>query len=101
MNGGSTILVTGGAGFIGSHTCLVLLDRGYEVVVADNYSNSSPGALDRVQKLAGRPLRAYDVDLHDRRDERGGAGDERLLRPLSFSQREGPLDKLELQRVGE
>lgn len=65
MNGGSTILVTGGAGFIGSHTCLVLLDRGYEVVVADNYSNSSSGALDRVQKLVGRPLRAYDVDLRD------------------------------------
>ncbi len=63
---GSTVLVTGGAGFIGSHTCLELLDRGYEVVVADNYSNSSPRALDRVQKLAGRPLRAYEVDLRDR-----------------------------------
>ena len=66
MSDGSTVLVTGGAGFIGSHTCLELLDHGYEVVVADNYSNSSPGALDRVQKLAGRPLRAYDVDLRDR-----------------------------------
>ena len=59
MSDGSTILVTGGAGFIGSHTCLELLHRGYEVVVADDYSNSSPHALDRVQKLAGRPLRAY------------------------------------------
>jgi len=66
MGDGSTVLVTGGAGFIGSHTCLELLDRGYEVVVADNYSNSSPRALDRVQKLAGRPLLAYDVDLRDR-----------------------------------
>ena len=67
LSDGSTILVTGGAGFIGSHTCLELLDRGYEVVVADDYSNSSPHALDRVQKLAGRPLRAYCVDLRDRR----------------------------------
>ena len=66
MSDGSTVLVTGGAGFIGSHTCLGLLDDGYEVVVADNYSNSSPRALDRVQKLAGRPLLAYDVDLRDR-----------------------------------
>ncbi|HUK69715.1 MAG TPA: UDP-glucose 4-epimerase GalE [Streptosporangiaceae bacterium] len=66
MTEGSTVLVTGGAGFVGSHTCLELLDRGYEVVVADNYSNSSPRALDRVQKLAGRPLRAYEVDIRDR-----------------------------------
>jgi UDP-glucose 4-epimerase len=62
----STILVTGGAGFIGSHTCLELLNKGHEVVVVDNYSNSSPRALDRVQKLAGRPLTAYEVDIRDR-----------------------------------
>jgi UDP-glucose 4-epimerase len=61
-----TVLVTGGAGFIGSHTCLELLEHGYEVVVVDDYSNSSPGALDQVQKLAGRPLTAYQVDLRDR-----------------------------------
>jgi UDP-glucose 4-epimerase len=62
----STVLVTGGAGFIGIHTCLDLLDHGYDVVVVDNYSNSSPRALDRVQKLAGRPLIAYEVDIRDR-----------------------------------
>jgi UDP-glucose 4-epimerase len=61
-----TVLVTGGAGFIGSHTCVDLLERGYEVVVVDNYSNSSAAALDRVQKIAGRPLIAYEVDLRDR-----------------------------------
>jgi UDP-glucose 4-epimerase len=44
----STVMVTGGAGFIGSHTCLELLTRGYEVVVVDDHSNSSPGALDQV-----------------------------------------------------
>ena len=61
----TTVLVTGGAGFIGTHTCLDLLEHGYEVVVIDNYSNSSPAALDRVQKLAGRPLTAYTGDLRD------------------------------------
>jgi UDP-glucose 4-epimerase len=61
-----TVLVTGGAGFIGSHTCVDLLERGYEVVVVDDYSNSSPAALDRVQKIAGRPLIAYEADLRDR-----------------------------------
>ena len=66
MTEGSTILVAGGAGFIGSHTCLELLDHGYDVVVVDNYSNSSPRALERVQKLAGRPLTAYEVDIRDR-----------------------------------
>jgi len=66
MRNRSTILVTGGAGFIGSHTCLELLEHGYEVVVVDNHSNSSPRALERVQKLAGRPLIAYEVDVRDR-----------------------------------
>jgi UDP-glucose 4-epimerase len=66
MSAPRTVLVTGGAGFIGSHTCVDLLERGYEVVVVDNYSNSSPAALERVQKIAGRPLISYDVDLRDR-----------------------------------
>jgi UDP-glucose 4-epimerase len=57
--------VTGGAGFIGSHTCLELLESGYKVVVVDDYSNSSPAALDAVQWVAGRPLIAYKVDLRD------------------------------------
>jgi UDP-glucose 4-epimerase len=61
-----TVLVTGGAGFIGSHTCVDLLEHGYETVVVDNYSNSTPAALDRVQKIAGRPLVAYEADLRDR-----------------------------------
>ncbi|MFF8595613.1 UDP-glucose 4-epimerase GalE [Streptomyces sp. NPDC015220] len=63
-----TVLVTGGAGFIGSHTCVELLDHGYEVVTVDNYVNSSPQALDRVAKIARRPLTAaYDVDVRDRK----------------------------------
>ncbi|GGT12391.1 UDP-glucose 4-epimerase GalE [Streptomyces purpureus] len=68
MSGPPTVLVTGGAGFIGSHTCVELLDHGYEVVVVDDYSNSSPGALERVVKVAGRPPAAvHEIDLLDRR----------------------------------
>jgi UDP-glucose 4-epimerase len=66
VNSKSTILVTGGAGFIGSHTCLELLNHDYEVVVVDDHSNSSPRALARIQKLAGRPLTSYEVDIRDR-----------------------------------
>jgi UDP-glucose 4-epimerase len=51
-----TILVTGGAGYIGSHTCVELLAAGYEVVVVDNFSNSKPEALRRVEEIAGRKL---------------------------------------------
>jgi len=51
------VLVTGGAGYIGSHTCLELLQLGYGVVVIDNLCNSNPKALDRVQELAGKSLR--------------------------------------------
>ncbi|MGX1267821.1 UDP-glucose 4-epimerase GalE [Streptomyces phaeoluteigriseus] len=62
-----TVLVTGGAGFIGSHTCVELLAHGYEVVVVDNHVNSAPHALDRIAKTAGRPLAAsYQVDVRDR-----------------------------------
>ena len=50
---GRRVLITGGAGFIGSHTCLVLLEQGHDLVVLDNFDNSSPEALRRVQELAG------------------------------------------------
>jgi UDP-glucose 4-epimerase len=60
-----TVLVTGGAGFIGSHTCVELLEHGHTVVVVDDHSTSSPAALDAVQALAGRALVAYRADLRD------------------------------------
>lgn len=59
-------LVTGGAGYIGSHTCLELLDAGTDVVVVDNLSNSSQSALVRVQELAGRRLEFYNADIRDK-----------------------------------
>ena len=61
------ILVTGGAGFIGSHTCVELLDAGYEVVVLDNLSNSSEKSLDRVREITGKDLKFYKGDILDRK----------------------------------
>jgi UDP-glucose 4-epimerase len=60
------ILVTGGAGYIGSHTCLELLQAGYEVIVVDNLSNSKEESLKRVQELTGKALELYKVDLLDK-----------------------------------
>ncbi len=59
------VLVTGGAGYIGSHTCIELLKAGHQVIVVDNFSNSKPESLKRVQKLAGRQLTFYEADLAD------------------------------------
>lgn len=60
------ILVTGGAGYIGSHTCVELLNAGHDVLVVDNLSNSKEEALRRVQKITGKTIRFYKVDLLDR-----------------------------------
>lgn len=62
---GSTILVTGGAGYIGSHCCVELLDAGYEVVALDNLCNSSRESLRRVEDITGRSLVFEEVDLLD------------------------------------
>ncbi len=58
------VLVTGGAGYIGSHTCVELLDAGYDVIVADNLSNSSEISLQRVEKITGKPLTFYLSLIH-------------------------------------
>lgn len=60
------ILVSGGAGYIGSHTCVELLEAGYEIIVADNFYNSSSVSLDRIRKITGRDFRFYEADMTDR-----------------------------------
>ena len=60
------VLVTGGAGYIGSHTCIELLNAGHEIIIVDNYSNSKPESLERVKELSGKDFAFYEVDLLDR-----------------------------------
>lgn len=60
------ILITGGAGYIGSHTCVELLNAGKEIVVIDNYSNSCNESLERVKKITGKDFRYYECDIRDR-----------------------------------
>ena len=62
-----SILVTGGAGYIGSHTCVELLSSGYEVVVVDNLCNSSEESLHRVEEITGKKVTFYEADLLDRK----------------------------------
>jgi len=61
------ILVTGGAGYIGSHTCVELLQNGYDVIVVDNLCNSKKEAIRRVQELSGKNLSFYKIDLLDKK----------------------------------
>ncbi|MFT5422212.1 MAG: UDP-glucose 4-epimerase [Candidatus Endobugula sp.] len=61
-----TILVTGGAGYIGSHVCVELLDAGLDVIVVDNLSNSSQQALNRVEKITAKTVEFYQIDLRDK-----------------------------------
>ena len=60
------ILVTGGAGYIGSHTCVELLNIGKEIVIVDNFINSKPEALKRIEKITGKTFKFYEVDLLDK-----------------------------------
>lgn len=60
------ILLTGGAGYIGSHTCVTLLENGYNVIVADNLCNSKAASLERVQKITGKQVFFYHTDLRDK-----------------------------------
>ena len=59
------ILVTGGTGYIGSHTVVNLLDRGYDVVIVDNYCNSKPEVLNRIEKISGKRPRFYELSVQD------------------------------------
>ncbi len=60
------ILVTGGAGFIGSHTCVELLEAGYDVIIMDNLYNASPKAVERIEKITGKPVTFVNADMTDR-----------------------------------
>ena len=61
-----SILVTGGAGFIGSHTAVELLDAGEDIVIVDNFINSKPIVLDRIKKITNKDFKFYEVDILDK-----------------------------------
>ena len=61
-----TILLAGGAGYIGSHTAVALQQAGHDVIIVDNYCNSSPEAVRRIEKITGKPVSAYEADVRDR-----------------------------------
>ena len=86
------ILVTGGAGYIGSHTCIELLNAGYEVVVLDNLYNSSEKALERVKQITGKDLTFYETDILDK---------EALEKIFDKEQIDGVIHFAGLKAVGE
>lgn len=59
-------MVTGGAGYIGSHTCVELLNAGYDVVILDNLYNSSKKAVDRIEEITGKKVTFYENDMLDK-----------------------------------
>ena len=61
-----TVLLSGGAGFIGSHTAIELVNAGYQVVLADNFSNSSPEVVERMERILGRAIPCYAIDVRDK-----------------------------------
>ena len=63
-----SILVTGGAGYIGSHTAIELLNSGREIVILDNFSNSKPEVLENIKKITGKDFKFYEVNYLDRKE---------------------------------
>lgn len=86
------ILITGGAGYIGSHTCIEMINAGYEVVVVDNLDNSSAVSLQRVSEITGKNVKFYKEDVRDK---------EALLRIFSENKIEAVIHFAGLKAVGE
>ena len=79
------ILVTGGAGYIGSHTCVELLNAGYDIVVVDNLYNASEKSLDRVKELTGKDFPFYKVDIRDKEGLRKVFGEHKVDAVIHFA----------------
>jgi UDP-glucose 4-epimerase len=60
------VLLAGGAGYIGSHTAVELLSAGHDVVIVDDYSNSSPEVISRIEQISGKSVKAYEADVKDK-----------------------------------
>ncbi len=79
------VLVTGGAGYIGTHTCLALLEQGHDIVVYDNFCNSSPLALARVEELASAKIACVEADIRDETRLRRAFADHRFDAVIHFA----------------
>jgi UDP-glucose 4-epimerase len=79
------ILVTGGAGYIGSHTCVELLENGYETVIADNLVNSSREAVNRIERITGKHTAFYQIDLRDKEALNGLFDKEKIDAVIHFA----------------
>ena len=88
----ATVLLAGGAGYIGSHTAVELIQAGYEVVVADNFANSSPEAIRRAEQITGKSVKLYEADVRDT---------ERLTEIFSENQIDAVIHFAGLKAVGE
>ncbi len=80
-----SILVTGGAGYIGSHTCVELLNAGKDIVVIDNYYNSKPESLKRVRQITGKDFKFYECDIRDRDGLRKVFGENKIDVVIHFA----------------
>lgn len=80
-----TILVTGGAGYIGSHTVIELINNGYDVVVLDNFSNSSPKSIERLEQILGKKIKLYNADIRDKESLRKVFVEEKLDAVIHFA----------------
>ena len=79
------ILVTGGAGYIGSHTCVELLNNGYEVIVIDNFSNSKRGVIGNIEKITGKSVTLYEGDVQDKTLLEKIFGDNKIDAVINFA----------------
>lgn len=79
------VLLTGGAGFIGSHTAVELVDSGFDIVIADNYSNSNPDVIGRIQQIVGQPIPVYNIDVCDKEDVRAVFDKENIGAVIHFA----------------
>ncbi|MBE5099059.1 UDP-glucose 4-epimerase GalE [Priestia aryabhattai] len=79
------ILVTGGAGYIGSHTCVELLNEGHEIIVVDNFSNSKLASLKRVSEITGKLFKIYNVDLLNQKELEGVFSENKIEAVIHFA----------------
>lgn len=82
------ILVTGGTGYIGSHTCISLLEKGYDVTIVDNLVNSKALVVDRIENLSGKKVKFFEADVCDEDALRKIFAETRIF-PLPFCRPEG------------